>query len=63
VPVRQIHLQLDEEFAQLLGLYTRTGETPRGALLKAIRLRATADGHLRPDGKPKLPGRPAGSRT
>ena len=63
MPVRQLHLQLDDEFARLLALYTRTGETPRGALLKAIRLRATADGLLGANGKPKQPGRPAGRQA
>ena len=53
---RQLHLQLDDEFARLLGLYTRAGETPRMVLLRALRLRATADGLLGADGKPK-PGR------
>jgi hypothetical protein len=53
MPARQLHLQLDEEFARLLALYTRTGETPRGALLKALRTRAMADGFLNANGKPK----------
>ena len=55
---RQLHLQLDDEFARLLGLYTRAGETPRMVLLRALRLRATADGLLDAGGKPK-PGRPS----
>lgn len=54
---RQLHLQLDDEFAALLALYTRTGETPRMALLRALRLRATADGLVGVDGKPKPLGR------
>ena len=57
---RQIHLQLDDEFARLLALYTRTGETPRQALLRSLRTRAMADGLLGADGKPKPVGRPAG---
>lgn len=61
--VRQLHLQLDEEFARLLALYTRTGETPRMALLRGLRTRAMADGLLGADGKPKRPGRPAGGRA
>jgi len=50
---RQLHLQLDHEFARLLALYTRTGETPRMALLKSLRTRAMADGLVGADGKPK----------
>ncbi|MEV6014698.1 hypothetical protein [Streptomyces sp. NPDC051997] len=53
MPVRQLHLQLDDEFARLLALYTRTGETPRAALLKSLRTRAMADGFLNADGRPK----------
>jgi hypothetical protein len=53
VTARQLHLLLDDEFARLLALYTRTGETPRMALLKALRLRATADGLLGADGRIK----------
>jgi hypothetical protein len=37
---------MDDEFAALLGIYVRAGETTRTALLKSLRLRATADGHL-----------------
>lgn len=54
---RQIHLQLDDEFARLLALYTRAGETPRQALLRALRTRAIADGRPRPVGR--TAGRPA----
>lgn len=57
---RQVHLQLDDEFARLLALYTRAGETPRQALLKGLRTRAIADGLVGADGKPKPVGRPAG---
>lgn len=59
---RQLHLQLDDEFGRLLALYTRTGETPRLALLKSLRTRAMADGLLDADGKPKRTGRPTGRR-
>ncbi|MFD6490314.1 hypothetical protein [Streptomyces sp. NPDC060188] len=58
MPVRQLHLQLDAEFARLLALYVRAGETPRGALLKSLRTRAMADGLLNANGTPKT-GRPA----
>jgi hypothetical protein len=44
---------MDPEFARLLALYTRAGETARGALLRALRLRATADGHLDAGGQIK----------
>lgn len=57
---RQLHLQLDDEFARLLALYTRTGETPRQACLKGLRTRAMADGLLGADGKPKPTGRTQG---
>lgn len=57
---RQLHLQLDDEFARLLALYTRAGETPRMACLIALRTRALADGLLGADGKPKPTGRTAG---
>ena len=50
---RQLHLQMDDEFAALLGIYMRAGETTRMALLKSLRLRAAADGHLHPDGRIK----------
>lgn len=61
---RRLQLLIDDEFACLLALYTRTGETPRMALLKSLRTRAIADGLLAPDGKPKMPGRtPARRRT
>jgi hypothetical protein len=60
---RQLHLHLDEEFARLLALYTRTGETPRMALLKSLRTRAMADGLVGANGQPKQAGgRPAGGR-
>lgn len=54
---RQLHLQLDDEFARLLALYTRTGETTRQALLISLRTRAMADGLVGADGKPKPVGR------
>lgn len=60
MPPRQLHLQLDDEFARLLALYTRTGETPRMACLIALRTRALADGLLGADGKPKPTGRTQG---
>jgi hypothetical protein len=63
VTARQVHLQLDDEFARLLALYTRAGETQREALLKGLRTRAIADGLVGADGKPKPTGRPAGRRT
>lgn len=50
---RQLHLQLDDEFARLLALYERAGETTRMALLKSLKLRATADGHLDAGGQIK----------
>jgi len=62
VTARQLHLQLDDEFARLLALYTRTGETPRMACLIALRTRALADGLLGADGKPKPLGRTAGGQ-
>ncbi|MFD4547229.1 hypothetical protein [Streptomyces sp. NPDC058466] len=58
MPARQLHLQLDDEFARLLALYTRAGETPRMALLRGLRTRAMADGLLGANGKPKTGGRP-----
>lgn len=60
---RQLHLQLDDEFARLLALYTRTGETPRQACLIALRARALADGLLGADGKPKPLGRATGRQA
>ncbi|WP_405888812.1 hypothetical protein OG762_36645 [Streptomyces sp. NBC_01136] len=57
---RQLHLQLDDEFGRLLALYTRAGETPRMALLRALRTRAMADGLLDANGKSKRLGRAAG---
>jgi len=60
VTARRLQLQLDDDFARLLALYTRTGETPRMALLKGLRTRAMADGLLGADGKPKPLGRAAG---
>jgi hypothetical protein len=53
---------LDPEIAKIL---TRCypGERKRAVIARAVRLLAAADGHLRPDGKPKLPGRPAGRRA
>ncbi|MGW1744530.1 hypothetical protein ACWCRD_02710 [Streptomyces sp. NPDC002092] len=62
MPPRQLHLHLDDEFARLLALYTRAGETPRQACLIALRTRALADGLLGADGKPKPLGRPPGRR-
>lgn len=55
---RILRLPIDEEFARLLGLYTRSGEKPRAALLKALRLRAMGDGLLLPDGRIKNGRRP-----
>ena len=63
MPARQLHLQLDPEFAALLALYVRSGETPRMACLKALRLRAMADDLLDADGRPKRVGRPQGRRA
>ena len=60
---RQLHLHLDDEFARLLALYTRTGETPRMALLKGLKTRAMADGLLGADGKPKPLGPQRGGRA
>lgn len=54
---RILRLLVDEEFGRLLALYVRRGEKPRGALLKALRLRATADGLLLPNGRIKRGGR------
>ncbi|MCW7941638.1 hypothetical protein AAW14_06225 [Streptomyces hygroscopicus] len=60
MPERQIHMQIDPEFAQLLALYTRTGETVRTALKKGLKTRAMLDGLLDANGKPKRGGgRPA----
>ncbi|HEY3477931.1 MAG TPA: hypothetical protein VGL02_03445 [Streptomyces sp.] len=61
---RQLHMALDPELEALLALYERGGETPRQAFTKALRLRATADGHLDANGKPKrgsgrIAGRPS----
>jgi len=53
VTPRQLHLQLDDEFARLLALYERAGETARMALLKSLRTRAMADGHLDAGGRIK----------
>ena len=60
---RQLHLHLDDEFARLLALYTRTGETPRMALLKGLKTRAMADGLVGADGKQKPLGPQRGGRT
>ena len=60
---RPLRIVIDDEFACLLALYTRTGETPRMALLKSLRTRAIADGLVGPDGKPKTPGRTPARRT
>jgi hypothetical protein len=54
---RILRLLVDEEFGRLLALYLRRGEKPRGALLIALRLRATADGLLLPNGRIKNGGR------
>jgi len=54
VTSRRLQLQISDEFACLLALYTRTGETSHMALLKGLRTRAIADGLVGPDGKPKL---------
>lgn len=59
---QQLHLQLDDEFARLLALYTRAGETPRMACLIALRTRAMADGLVGADGKPKPTGRQPAQR-
>lgn len=55
---QRLQLPLDPELGRLLALYTRTGETPRMAVLKALRTRAMADGLLGADGKPKTGRRP-----
>lgn len=60
---RQLPLLVDDEFARLLALYTRTGESVRTALFKGLKTRAMLDGLLEPNGKPKRGGgRPAGRR-
>lgn len=57
-----LRIVVDDEFARLLALYTRTGETPRMALLKGLKTRAMADGLVGADGKPKLSGPQPGGR-
>ncbi|WP_392971079.1 hypothetical protein [Streptomyces sp. LN245] len=58
----QTPVYLDPDIAQILAR-CYPGERKRAVIARAVRLLAAADGHLRPDGKPKLPGRPAGRRT
>jgi hypothetical protein len=63
VTARQpLRIVVDDEFARLLALYTRTGETPRMALLKGPKTRAMADGLLGADGRPKPLGPRSGRR-
>lgn len=63
MPERQLHMQMDDELARLLALYTRMGETVRTALKKGMKTRAMADGLLDANGKPKRGGgRSAGRR-
>jgi hypothetical protein len=58
----QTPVYLDPETAQILAR-CYPGERKRAVIARAVRLLAAADGHLRPDGTPKLPGRPAGRRA
>jgi hypothetical protein len=62
VTAQRTPVYLDPEIAEILTRCYR-GERKRAVIARAVRLLAAADGHLRPDGKPKLPGRPAGRRT
>lgn len=55
----QTPVYLDPEIAEILTRCYR-GERKRAVIARAVRMLATADGHLRPNGKPKLPGRPSG---
>lgn len=51
---RQLHIAtLHPDLAALLALYERMGESKQQALLKAMQLRAGADGYLNPDGSIK----------